>query len=64
MWEVYYWVSMIVTFNCALYVPTRNLKPVENITGSLIIALFGFLVWPFVALAAYETWKKKHEDAS
>jgi hypothetical protein len=47
----YFWISMAGTFLLALYVPP-HLSRVNNLTGSIGVAIMGPIVWPFVLVAA------------
>lgn len=51
---IYYWATFALTFMLALAVPTK-LTPTNNVIGSFIVALFGFVLWPVAALAVWKT---------
>lgn len=53
---IYYWVSFVLSLYWILKVPSK-LKGVDNLFGSLICAMFGFLLWPLY-LAAYIKTRK------
>jgi hypothetical protein len=54
---VYYWLAFAVTFWLCLKVPTK-MSAADNFYASAVLALFGFVVWPLVALAAYRSFKR------
>lgn len=59
---LYYWLAFAFSLWCLLRIPSR-MAPINNLSGSLLCALFGFALWPLYALAAFRATKEPtHEQ--
>lgn len=52
----YYWSAFFVTLCLCFKFPTK-LSPLDSFIGSIYVALFGFVVWPLVAVGAFKLHK-------
>lgn len=56
----YYWAAFVITFATCLYIPTKRMSSSDNFGGSLVVALFGFIIWPVCVFAAYKVYRRRH----
>lgn len=52
MFDYYFWGTFAISITCLLVVKSK-LSAIDNIGGSILLAFFGFALWPiFIAAAA------------
>lgn len=55
--SVYYWLAFVFSFWVCMKIPSK-MDRFDNISGSVLVAMFGFVLWPFF-LVAYVRWTRR-----
>lgn len=50
----YYWITFALSFFCLLKMPTK-LTTFDNVCGSFLCAMFGFMLWPLYVVALFKS---------
>lgn len=57
---LYYWVTFAVTFGFIFNLPGKHMHgTIDNIIGTFLVSIFGFVLWPFAIIAARRAKDRK-----
>lgn len=53
----YYWITFALSFFCLLKLPTK-MNTFDNIIGSFLCAMLGFMMWPLYVVALFKAKRR------